>query len=147
MYSLFNAHVNDRVPLKKMVAASSGLIFLNGTGAILGPNLAALAIDLTGPNGFFITLAAIHGIIGLLTLFRMLRKPAPTSKQHVDFVAMPVRGTSYAVQLTVEQDENGDTSPDNGQEVGTPEAETPPEPGARSEAADAGTDGNADGSR
>jgi len=36
-YSLFNAHVNDRVPLKKMVAASSGLIFLNGCGAILGP--------------------------------------------------------------------------------------------------------------
>ena len=106
MYSLFNAHVNDRVPLKKMVAASSGLIFLNGTGAILGPNLAAVAIDLTGPDGFFITLAAIHGLIGLLTLFRMLRKPPPTAKQHVDFVAMPVRGTSYAVQLTVEQEES-----------------------------------------
>lgn len=147
MYSLFNAHVNDRVPLKKMVAASSGLIFLNGTGAILGPNLAALAIDLTGPNGFFITLAAIHGIIGLLTLFRMLRKPAPTSKQHVDFVAMPVRGTSYAVQLTVEQDENGETPRDDGKQGGTAEAESPPEPEARSEETDAGHGGDTDGNR
>jgi len=147
MYSLFNAHVNDRVPLKKMVAASSGLIFLNGTGAILGPNLAALAIDLTGPNGFFITLATIHCIIGLLTLFRMLRKPAATSKQHVDFVAMPVRGTSYAVQLTVEQDENGETPPDDGQKGATPEAESPPEPEPRSEAADAEHGGDTDGNR
>ncbi|MDF1736986.1 MAG: MFS transporter [Minwuia sp.] len=128
MYSLFNAHVNDRVPLKKMVAASSGLIFLNGAGAILGPNLAALAIDLTGPKGFFITLATIHGIIGLLTLFRMLRKAAPTSRQHVDFVAMPVRGTSYAVQLTVEQDEEEQMPSDSepqGKPQGKPQGEPP----------------------
>lgn len=112
-YSLFNAHVNDRVPLKKMVAASSGLVFLNGAGAILGPNLAALSIELTGPDGFFITLAGIHGLIGVITLFRMIRRPAPTAKQQVDFVAMPVRGTSYAVQLTAEQDEPDPDAPTN----------------------------------
>ncbi len=92
-YSLFTAHVNDRVPIKKMVAASSALVFLNGVGAIMGPNLAAFLMGHFGPSGFFLTLAGVHGAIGLMTGLRMLRA-APKPVDQGDFVAMPLRRRS-----------------------------------------------------
>lgn len=98
-YSLFTAHVNDRVPIRKMVAASSALVFLNGVGAIMGPNLAALLMGEFGPSGFFITLAGVHGVIGLMTGFRMLRRRAARPVDQADFVAMPFRGTQIASQM------------------------------------------------
>lgn len=98
-YSLFTAHVNDRVPIRKMVAASSALVFLNGVGAIAGPNIAALLMGEAGPSGFFITLAGVHAAIGLMTGFRMLRRRAPQPAEQADFVAMPLRGTAIASQM------------------------------------------------
>lgn len=98
-YSLFTAHVNDRVPIRKMVAASSALVFLNGVGAIAGPNIAALLMGQAGPSGFFITLAGVHAAIGLMTGFRMLRRRAPQPAEQADFVAMPLRGTAIASQM------------------------------------------------
>lgn len=98
-YSLFTAHVNDRVPIRKMVAASSALVFLNGVGAIFGPNLAALCMGYFGPPGFFITLAGVHLAIGLMTGLRMLRRSAPKPVDQSDFVAMPFRGTQVASQM------------------------------------------------
>ncbi|WP_417520009.1 MFS transporter [Minwuia sp.] len=98
-YSLFTAHVNDRVPIRKMVAASSALIFLNGAGAIVGPNLAALIMGFAGPSGFFITLAGVHAVIGLMTGMRMLRRASARPTDQADFVAMPLRGTQIASQM------------------------------------------------
>lgn len=98
-YSLFTAHVNDRVPIKKMVAASSALVFLNGVGAIMGPNLAAFLMGHFGPSGFFLTLAGVHGAIGLMTGLRMLRRAAPKPVDQGDFVAMPLRATQIASQM------------------------------------------------
>lgn len=98
-YSLFTAHVNDRIPARKMVAASSALVFLSGAGAIAGPNLAAFVMGYAGPSGFFITLAAVHAAIGLMTGFRMLRRPGPQPADQSDFIAMPLRGTAIASQL------------------------------------------------
>jgi len=98
-YSLFTAHVNDRVPIRKMVASSSALVFLNGAGAILGPNLAALMMGIFGPSGFFLTLAGVHGLIGLMTATRMLRRSAPKPVEQSDFVAMPLRATQIASQM------------------------------------------------
>ncbi|WP_416896917.1 MAG: MFS transporter [Minwuia sp.] len=98
-YSLFTAHVNDRVPARKMVAASSALVFLHGVGAIAGPNLAALIMGRAGPSGFFITLAGVHAVIGLLAGYRMLRRSAPAPVDQSDFVAMPLRATQIASQM------------------------------------------------
>jgi MFS family permease len=98
-YSLFTAHVNDRVPIRKMVAASSALVFLNGAGAIVGPNLAALMMGQFGPSGFFLTLAGVHGVIAIMTGLRMFRRSAPKPAEQGDFVAMPLRATQIASQM------------------------------------------------
>lgn len=98
-YSLFTAHVNDRVPIRKMVAASSALVFLNGAGAIMGPNLAAFMMGYYGPSGFFLTLAGVHAVIAVMTGLRMFRKAAPRPDDQSDFVAMPLRGTQIASQM------------------------------------------------
>lgn len=102
LYSLFNTHVNDLVAPRQRVAASGALIFLNGAGAIAGPNLAAQLMDATGPEGFFSSLVILHVAIGLMTLWRMVRRPVPASATQVEFVAMPLRGTAMAVQLTTD---------------------------------------------
>lgn len=98
-YSLFTAHVNDRVPTSKMIAASSGLVFLYGAGAIIGPNLAGVFMKALGPVGFFVTIGVVHAAIGVLTFFRISRRPAPTVEEQSGFVAMPIRGTQYASQM------------------------------------------------
>lgn len=111
LYSLFTAHVNDHVPVRKMVAASSGLIFLNGAGAIAGPNIAAAVMDEVGNTGFFVTLVGVHALVGLFTLYRMTRRAAPSAEQQVDFVAMPVRGTAVVGQMAsewIEQNAGGE---------------------------------------
>ncbi|MEC9347445.1 MAG: MFS transporter [Pseudomonadota bacterium] len=102
LYSLFNTHVNDMVEPRQRIAASGRLIFLNGIGAIAGPNIAAQLMDATGPGGYFTTLVILHVAIGLMTIWRMLQRPAPPGGETVDFVAMPVRGTAMTAQLVPE---------------------------------------------
>ena len=134
-YSLFTAHVNDRVPSSKMISASSGLVFLNGAGAILGPNLAGVFMGTMGPVGFFVTLAVVHTGIGLLTFFRISRRSAPTPDEQADFVAMPFRGTQYASQMPTGWDSDEDLEGDftDGEPalgIGDDESETEAQPAA-----------------
>ncbi|ANK81480.1 MAG: hypothetical protein TEF_12250 [Rhizobiales bacterium NRL2] len=128
-YSLFTAHVNDRVPTAKMISASSGLVFLNGAGAILGPNIAAAFMGALGPVGFFVTIAVVHAAIGMLTFFRISRRAAPTPDEQADFVAMPMRGTQYASQMPTgwDSDETPEQSDDDAEPAMIFDDESEPE--------------------
>ena len=44
----------------KFVAAGAGLQFVFGLGAISGPFLCSIFMDIVGPNGFFIFLFFFH---------------------------------------------------------------------------------------
>jgi len=101
LYSLAIAYTNDFLSAKQMVAASSTLVMANGVGAMLGPNMAAGAMEMIGPSGFFGTIAGIHVIMGLFALWRMTRRaPLPTEEQG-SFVALP-RITPVAATLNPE---------------------------------------------
>ena len=99
MYSVSISHVNDVVPADKLVAASAAMIMVNGIGAIFGPILGTTAIDLFGPTGFWISLAVVHGTLGLFAGFRLIVKPMLpiTEKRH--YVPMPSRATLAAHRL------------------------------------------------
>ena len=71
MFSLILAHTNDYIPKEKFVAAGAGLQFLFGLGAMSGPFLCSIFMDLVGSNGFFIFLAFFHSIIGFFGIYRM----------------------------------------------------------------------------
>ena len=53
MFSLILAHTNDFITKDKFVAAGAGLQFAFGLGAISGPFLCSIFMDLVGENGFF----------------------------------------------------------------------------------------------
>ena len=54
MFSLILAHTNDYIPKEKFVSAGAGLQFVFGLGAMSGPFLCSIFMDIVGSNGFFI---------------------------------------------------------------------------------------------
>ena len=54
MFSLILAHTNDYISKEKFVAAGAGLQFAFGLGAMSGPFLCSIFMDIVGSNGFFI---------------------------------------------------------------------------------------------
>ncbi len=63
LFSLNLALVNDYIPKEKFVAAGGGLNVIFGLGAMAGPFICSVLMNLYGPNGFF-----IHLIIFLLPI-------------------------------------------------------------------------------
>lgn len=105
LYSLCIAYTNDYLEPDEMVAASSGLILVNGLGAVFGPIAISALMANTSAYSFFIFLAAIYMFIALFTLYRMTAKQAmPLDAQH-DFVAMPMRSSVVAATMNPETEE------------------------------------------
>ena len=77
LYSLLVAYVNDYLDKTDMAAASAGLIFINGLGAIGGPLLTGWIMGQIGPDGFFLFMALLFAALALYTAWRMTRRQAP----------------------------------------------------------------------
>ena len=71
MFAIIFAHTNDFIPKEKFVAAGAGLQFAFGLGAISGPFLCSIFMDLIGPNGYFVFLIIFHSFIGFFAIYRM----------------------------------------------------------------------------
>ncbi len=76
LYSLFLAYANDDLPADDMPAASGGLVFIFGLGAIAGPLLSGWAMQSLGPHGFWLVLTLTFAGIALYALYRMTQRPA-----------------------------------------------------------------------
>jgi len=98
MFSLILAHTNDYITKDKFVAAGAGLQFTFGLGAISGPFLCSLFMDLVGSNGFFIFIFFFHSLIGVFGIYRMKVRQ---TKENPDsqFVAMPQTITPAGIEL------------------------------------------------
>jgi MFS family permease len=91
LYSLSVSHVNDKLEPGQMVAASSALLLLNGTAAVVGPVLSGSLMSAFGPQAYFATLAALTGALLLYDLWRKLRRrPVPPS-QKIPFIGSQPR--------------------------------------------------------
>jgi len=106
LYSLCIAYTNDYLEPDKMVAASSGLMFVNGVGAIFGPLIVGQFMSLVGSEVFFGWIAAAHIAIGLFAIYRMQINRAMPMEDQGTFVAMPVRAGA-AVARSIPKPRNG----------------------------------------
>ena len=97
LYPLVIAYVNDAVEYEDMAAASGGLLFVNGVGAILGPVALGGLMGAMGPRGFWAFCAALLASIALYAAFRMARRPAQVTGEAVAYA--PVFGTASSVAL------------------------------------------------
>lgn len=91
LYSIAGAYTNDWVPTEQLTAAASQLVVLFGAGAFLGPFLASITMGLVGNVGFAWTIVAVHGVIGIYLLYRMLRVRAPLRAKPWNEVALAGR--------------------------------------------------------
>ncbi|MCB6177166.1 MFS transporter [Rhodobacter sp. Har01] len=78
MYSLLIAYTNDFLSREQMAAASAGLIFLNGFGAIFGPLVTGWLMGVVGTRGFFLYMAVLYAVQAAYALWRMTRRASPS---------------------------------------------------------------------
>lgn len=114
LYSLLIAHTNDYLDVEDMAAASGGMVFLSGVGAITGPLITGWIMEVMGPSGFFLFIAVLMLAIAGYAMFRMTRRVGiavedtgayspvtPSSSQ----VAMEVV-QEIAIETALEEEEN-----------------------------------------
>jgi MFS family permease len=71
LYALFLAYTNDALPVEDMPAASGGLVFTFGLGAITGPMVTGWAMQGFGPFAFWPVLGTTFAAIAVYALYRM----------------------------------------------------------------------------
>ena len=80
LYALLIAYTNDYLEREDMAAASGGLLFINGIGAIAGPLIVGYMMDSMGANGFWMFSAVLMFLMGVYAAYRMTRR----SRAHWD---------------------------------------------------------------
>lgn len=90
LYSLFNAHVNDHLAPRQVIAAGSSMIFLQGIGAILGPLLAGWLMGTFSAVAFLLYVGAMHIAVVAFALYR-LGHAARRQRRHWRYRPVPAQ--------------------------------------------------------
>jgi MFS family permease len=95
LYALGVGQTNDYIERKDFVAASSGLLFAWGVGAVAGPTLAGVVMRPLGGPGLFWFLVGALAVIAVFVLFRMAVRRALSAREQGNYVAVPVTQATY----------------------------------------------------
>lgn len=98
LYAISVAHTNDHLEEGQVLEATRGLIMIYGIGALSGPLLGGIAMDIAGPVGLPVVSATAAAALGLFGLYRVSRRPAPPLEQQTEFVSM-VRTSPVALEM------------------------------------------------
>jgi MFS family permease len=98
LYALFLAYTNDFLANEQMAAASGGLVFTFGLGAIAGPLITGLAMEWLGPFAFWLVLGATFGLMALYALYRMTQREAPPADDTESYVGVVPASSPVAVK-------------------------------------------------
>lgn len=120
LYSLLIAYTNDYLAHEDMAAASGGLIFVNGVGAIAGPIVTGWMMGVIGAQGFWIFVAALMFIVGGYAAYRMTQRPAPSADETAAYA--PVMATASPVAVEVAQEWAIETAEEEASESDPPRA-------------------------
>ncbi len=98
MFTLNLAYVNDFIEKEKFVAAGAGMQILFGIGAMGGPFLASVFMNIYGANGFFVFLTIIHLLIGLFGMYRITKRDYEDNPDST-FTPLPRNITPLGIEL------------------------------------------------
>ncbi|SDF39098.1 MFS transporter [Limimaricola pyoseonensis] len=101
LYSLLIAYTNDYLEVEDMPAASGGLVFIYGLGAIVGPLATGQIMELVGPDGFWAFLGAVFAAITLYAAWRMTRRPV-TAEESRAYLGVVPTASPVAVEAAQE---------------------------------------------
>ena len=102
LYSLIIAYVNDYLDRDKLAAASSGLIFLNGVGAIMGPISVGALMTAYGPDIYFVFIATLFLCITAYALYRTTQRSAPAAEETFSYAPIAPQASPVAVEVAQE---------------------------------------------
>ncbi len=103
LYSLLIAHTNDFLDHDDMAAASGGLVFLNGLGAVAGPLIVGALMENVGPGGFYLFTAILFAILVAYATYRMTQRSTVPLDETGSYVAMsPASTTPVAMEIAQE---------------------------------------------
>ena len=103
LYSLLIAHTNDYLEHEDMAAASGGLIFINGLGAVFGPLVVGAMMENLGPGGFYLFTAVLFVILVAYASYRATQRAAVASEDTGAYVAM-APGSVTPVSMEIAQE-------------------------------------------
>ena len=98
LYALFLAYTNDFLSAEEMPAASGGLVFTFGLGAIAGPLITGWAMQGFGPFAFWLVLAATFGVVALYALYRMTQRLSVPVAETESYLGVLPTTSSVAVE-------------------------------------------------
>ncbi|WP_415234296.1 MFS transporter [Pseudorhodobacter sp.] len=100
LYSLLLAYVNDYLDRSDMAAASAGLLFINGLGAISGPLITGWMMGVVGPSGFFLFMALLFAALAVYALWRMSQRKRSADATS-SFTAVSPSGTAIVLEVAM----------------------------------------------
>ncbi|MQM39078.1 putative MFS-type transporter YcaD [wastewater metagenome] len=122
VYSLCVAHANDYAPNQAFIEVSSLLLLVFSLGAVIGPPVASLVMDMAGPAGVFLFTAGVHATLVVLVLIAISAGRAASQAEKGAFVAVP--RTTQAV-LALDPRAAGSGAPGDVATLGETEGEPP----------------------
>jgi MFS family permease len=102
LYSLLIAYTNDYLEHDDMAAASGGLIFVNGVGAIAGPLLTGWIMGVFGPYGYWVFMGTLMLAVAGYAGYRMTQRAAPSVEEMGTVVPVWASASPVAVETAQE---------------------------------------------
>ena len=102
LYSLLIAYTNDFLDRDDMAAASGGLLFINGLGAIAGPLVTGWMMGVFGSPGYFLVIAVLLISLALYAAYRMTQRRAPSISETATYTPISPTATSVALDVARE---------------------------------------------
>lgn len=99
LYSLSAAHANDFAKGGNYILISAGMMFFWSIGAMAGPLIASLLMQVFGPQILFIFTSLIHFLLVLVTLWRMTVRSTVPRDQRAGFHGL-LRTSPIMMKLT-----------------------------------------------
>jgi len=118
LYALLLAYTNDFLSAEDMPAASGGLVFTFGLGAILGPLLTGWAMQGLGPNAFWLVIGATFVTMAFYAAYRMTQRATPPAQETEAYLGVLPTASAVAVEAAgtwsaeqAEPEDETDTQP------------------------------------
>ena len=98
LYALFLAYTNDFLTFEEMPAASGGLVFTFGLGAITGPLVTGWVMEHFGPFAFWLVLCVTFIAIALYALYRMTQRSGAPVESTESYLGVLPTASPVAVE-------------------------------------------------
>ncbi len=112
LYSLLIAYTNDFLETDQMAAASAGMLFINGVGAMGGPIIVGFLMNRIGDYAFFLFITFLMLLVCVYGVYRMSQRAAISIEDTAPYLPITNRTSQVATEIAVElSEEESDQTP------------------------------------